>query len=203
VRNRVLSGVVEIPVELRATNTNDISVHFLLDGEPSMSIINPDPPPKTPIVGLWYTTYVSNGWHVLQAFGSYPDPAASSAGGYSTYASAVVRVQTFNPIVLPDFPTIFGNEDTGVPFAFPIRAFLAATNATWKVTVSTLSNQVLRVLTGTTTNGAIETFWDRRDSAGIRVKPEGIQIDVETISADGERKVSRISQRVWAQGHGP
>jgi len=201
--NRVLTGMAEIPVEFHATNSDDIGVHFLLDGEPSMSIINPDPPPKSPIVGHWCTTYVSNGWHGLQAFGSYPDPAMSSAGGYNTYSSQVVRVQTFNPIVLPDFPTIFGNADTGVPFAFPIRAFLASTNATWKVTISTLSNQVLRVLSGTTTNGFIETFWDGKDSAGTRVKPEAIQIDVETASTDGESKASRISQRVWAQGHSP
>jgi flagellar hook assembly protein FlgD len=59
---------------------------------------------------------------------------------------------------------------------------------------------VLRVLSGRTTNGSIETFWDGKDSTGIRVKPEGIQIDVETVSTYGERKASKISQRIWAQG---
>src|SRR5271169_3419790 len=56
--NRVLSGVVEIPVELHAqTNVEIEGVYFFLDGEPSSSIRNPDQfPPKPPILGLWLTT---------------------------------------------------------------------------------------------------------------------------------------------------
>ena len=131
--------MVEIPVEIHvSTNYEVAGVHFLLDEEPSDSIINPRPqPPKPPVLGYWRTSQISNGWHTLQAFASYPDPAMFYQGGYSEYASPPIRVQVFNPIIL-DIPPIYGGLDTGVPFAFPIKAFVAATNARWKVMISTV-----------------------------------------------------------------
>lgn len=177
--NQVLSGVVEIPVELHATNVDAQGVFFQLDGEPSSSIINPSwLPPKLPISGIWRTTELSNGWHTLQAFADYPDPAMNNQGGYNEYRSPPVRVQVFNPLIV-DIPPLYGDMDTGVPFAFPIKAFVAATNATWKVTISTVSNQVLRVLTGVTTNGIIETTWDGKDLKGTRIRPEWVDFEIE------------------------
>jgi hypothetical protein len=202
--NRVLSGVVEIPVELHAqTNVEIDGVYFFLDGEPSSSIMNPRPqPPKPPIFGRWLTTEVSNGWHTLQAFAEYPD---QSFCGHDEYSSPPIRVQVFNPIVL-DIPGTYGGLDTGVPFAFPIKAFVAATNATWKVTISTVGisvissngelnltistneSRILRVLTGVTTNGTIDTVWDRKDANGISVLPAAVDFKVETAPIDGSAK---------------
>ena len=202
--NRVLSGDVQIPVELHApTNVEIDGVYFFLDGEPSMSIMNPrSHPPKPPILGSWLTTEVSNGWHTLQAFAEYPD---NSFCGHDEYASPPIRVQVFNPIVL-DIPLIYGGLDTGVPFAFPIKAFVAATNATWKVTISTVGisvsssngelsvtistneSRILRVLTGVTTNGEIDTVWDRKDANGVSVLPAAVDFKVETAPMDGSAK---------------
>jgi hypothetical protein len=178
--NRVLSGVVEIPVELHATNNDHIvGINFLLDGEPSDSIRNPRPqPPQPPIRGYWDTRVVSNGWHTLQALAEYPDATKRYTGGYNQYSSAAVRVQTFNPVIL-DIPLTYGTLDTGVPFAFPIKALVATSNAAWKITISTESNQVLQVLTGTTTNGVIDAVWD-----GTPFRPMAVQIEVETISTN-------------------
>ena len=202
--SRVLSGVVEIPIELHAqTNVEIEDVYFFLDGEPSSSIWNPDQlPPKPPILGHWLTTAVSNGWHTLQAFAEYPD---HSSCGHDKYSSPTIRVQVFNPIVIDTLGT-YGGLDTGVPFAFPIKAFVAATNATWKVTISTRgilvsssngtlnvtistnSSRILRVLTGTTTNGTIDATWDRKDSNGISVLPAAVDFEVETTPIDGSAK---------------
>jgi len=199
--NRVLSGVVEIPVELHAQTNAEIDyVYFYLDGESSSSIWGPHQhPPNPPILGHWLTSAVSNGWHTLQAFAEYPD---NSFCGHDEYSSPTIRVQVFNPIVIDTFGP-YGGLDTGVPFAYPIQAFVAATNATWKVTISTVgfsvsssngtlqatistnSSRILRVLTGVTTNGTIDAVWDRKDSNGIGVLPKAVDFKVETTPLDG------------------
>lgn len=203
--NRVLSGVVEIPVELHAPTNHEIyGIYFLLDGEPSMSIENPrGQPPRRPVVGHWYTTSSTNGWYTLQAFADYPD--SDSCSEWSEFESPPVRVRVFNPTMV-DIPPTYGDIQNGVPFAFPIKAFVAATNATWKVTISTVgfsvtssnrtlnatistnSSRVLRVLTGVTTNGTIDAVWDRKDSNGIGVLPSAVDFEVETSPLDGSAK---------------
>jgi hypothetical protein len=79
----------------------------------------------------------------------------------------------------------YGDMDTGVPFAFPINAVVAATNATWKVTVSTESNQILCVRTGVTTNGIIETTWDGKDLKGTRIRPDWVDFEIEASPVNG------------------
>lgn len=181
--NRVQTGEIEIPVDVRIADTNKLTgVHVLIDdGEGFARADESSPLRASRLVARWDTTEVSNGWHTLQAFAEYPDAAMEGAGGYSTYSSQVVRVQTFNPITFPNMLMTYGSS-------LVIRAHAAATNASWKATVSTLSNQVLRVLTGTTTNGTIETPWDGKDANGVRVNPEAVHIEVETVStSDDER----------------
>jgi hypothetical protein len=56
------------------------------------------------------------------------------------------------------------------------------------MTISTNSSRVLRVLTGVTTNGVIDTTWDRKDSNGISVLPAAVDFEVETTPADGSAK---------------
>ena len=178
--NRVYSGDVEIPVEIRTTNNNVAGVNLLMDGEPTMSIVNPGwRSDKPPFSALWDTTCVSNGWHVLQAFASYPDPKKDTWGGYRECISAPVRVRTFNEIVFPDFPTTFGTS-------LPITALLACTNATLTVTVRGDSKQILRTFSGTTTNGKIDVFWDGTDSNGVSTfSGDHIDIDVTAKSSSG------------------
>ena len=205
--NRFLSGVVEIPVELHAqTNVEIDFVYFLLDGEPSSSIMNPEEqPPKPPILGHWYTTKISNGWHTLQAFAEYPDKSFS---GHDEYSSPPVRVQVFNPLMVDIALSTYGDMDTGVPFAFPIKAVVAATNATWKVTVSTESNQILSVRTGVTTNGIIETTWDGKDLKGTRIRPDWVDFEIEASPANGSpravehRKATLEGRRRQPDGQG-
>jgi hypothetical protein len=122
---------------------------------------------------------VSNGWHTLQAFASYPT-GRNENGGYEEYTGQVVRVKTFNAIVFEETLNTFGTNNKSVPFVFPIRATSSIATAQWKVTISTLSNQVLRVLTGATTKGAIETNWDGNDANGTRIR-DSVDIEVETI----------------------
>src|ERR1035438_9501430 len=121
--NRVYSGDVEIPVQVHAPSKHEVAgVYMLMDNEPTMSIVNPGwRSHGPPFVAKWDTTCVSNGWHTLQAFASYPDPTKSSSGGYSEYSSPVVRVRTLNDIVFPDFPTTYGTS-------LPITALLASSN---------------------------------------------------------------------------
>jgi len=178
--NRVLSGTVELPVELHfPANQVSAGVYFLLDGKSSPSIENPNHSDESFIVGHWDTTEVSNGWHTLQAFASYPT-GRNENGGYEEYTGQVVRVKTFNAIVFEETLNTFGTNNKSVPFVFPIRATSSIATAQWKVTISTLSNQVLRVLTGATTNGAIETNWDGNDANGTRIR-DSVDIEVETI----------------------
>jgi hypothetical protein len=177
--NRVYSGGVEIPVDVRVTNANVIasSVNLLMDGQPTMSIVNPGwISDKPPFSAHWDTTCVTNGWHVLQAFASYPD---ASPCGYGEYVSFPVQVQTLNEIVFPDFPTTFGTS-------LPITALLACTNATWTVTVRSDSNQVLQTFSGATTNGRIDVFWDGTDSNGVPTfSGDSIDIDVTVKTSSG------------------
>ena len=153
-----------------------------MDNEPSMSIVNPGwRSPKPPFLGRWDTVCVSNGWHTLQAFASYPDPSMDSSGGYSEYSSVPVRVQTFNEIVFPDFPTTYGTS-------LPITALLASSNAAGTVTIRSPSKAVLRTFSGTTTNGRIDVFWDSTDSNGVS-SSDGDFVDIDvTTSTNGEAK---------------
>jgi hypothetical protein len=184
----VYSNDVQFEIQLTGSRSQDIlGVYLLLDGESSRSIEDPPAPLVSPIVAKWDTTEASNGWHTLQAFASYPT-GRNEDGGYEDYTGRVVRVKTFNPIVFGETLKTFGSANTGVPFAFPILATSSIATTQWKVTISTPSNQVLRVLTGATTNGAIETNWDGKDANGtdVRASVSWVDIEVETTPTNTE-----------------
>lgn len=189
----VYTGDVEIPVKVHVPGKREVAgVYILMDGQPTMSIVNPGWTSRDPPYNAhWDTTCVSNGWHTLQAFASCPDPSMSSSGGYSEYGSPVVRVRTFNEIVFPDFPTTFGTS-------LPITALLASNNAAWTVTVRSPSKAVLRTYTGITTNGRIDVFWDSTDSNGVS-SYDGESVDIEVTTSpisNAEKTVgSRLSGR--------
>ena len=181
------TGDVRFHVQLTGINSQETSgVYLLLDGRSSPSIQDPPAPLTFPVVAEWDTTEVSNGWHTIQALASYPT-GRNEDGGYEEYTGQVVRVRTFNPIIFEEALKTFGTNNTGIPFAFPIRATSSIATTQWKVTISTLSNRVVRVLTGATANGAIETNWDGNDANGSRVN-ESIDIEVETIPPNDKSK---------------
>ena len=65
------SGVIEIPLEIGIpTNRELAGVNFLLDGQPTMSIINPSISSGFKPSGTWGTLFVTNGWHTIQAVAS-------------------------------------------------------------------------------------------------------------------------------------
>jgi hypothetical protein len=177
--SNTFSGVVEIPVEIGIpTNRELAGVNFLMDGQPTMTIINPDMSSGFKPAGTWNTLYVTNGWHTLQAFASYPDAALHATGNYGSYSSQVVAVQTFNPIVFPDFPTTFGT-------ALPITALLSSSNASWTLSILAPTNNVVRIYSGSTTTGRIDVVWDGKDSNGVSVAGDFVDIQVSTVPSGG------------------
>lgn len=215
--NQVLSGVVEIPLDIHIPPTYKIEdVFFILDGEllDLDSIMNTSPLRSNPAdLERWITSSSSNGLHKLQAVVDCTD--SNNSKPWKSYRSSPIRVRVSNPMVL----SIPHNDSdvVGFPFTFPIRGSLAATNAMWKVTISTAgvlftpsngtlnltisSNRVLRVLSGITTNGIIATVWDRKDSNGSFVIPAAVDFEVEIIPIDGgvecvERRTAPFRGRI-------
>jgi hypothetical protein len=178
-QSNTFSGIVGIPVEVGIpTSTYLAGISFLLDGQPTMSIVNPSVPVSSAPSGQWSTLYVSNGWHTLQATASYPDASQSAAGDYNQYVSQVVTVQTANPIVFPDFPTTFGT-------ALPITALLSSSNASWTATIFDPSNNVLRAYSGSTTTGRIDIVWDGNDTNGVPFSGDFVDVQVSTAPSGG------------------
>ena len=177
--SNTFGGVVEILVEIGLPPGKELAgVNFLMDGQPSMSILDPDIPFGSTSSAHWSTLYVSNGWHTLQAFASYPDSGQSEAGGYSQYSSQIVTVQTVNAIIFPDFPTTFGT-------ALPITALLSSSNASWTVTIFSPSNSLLRTYSGSTSTGRIDVVWDGNDTNGVSFGGDFVDVQVSTVPSGG------------------
>jgi T5SS/PEP-CTERM-associated repeat protein len=173
-QSNTVRDVTNIAVQVCLPGDQQLAgIYFLLDGEPSMSIVNPGWT-NSLYSGYWDTACVTNGWHTLQAFASYSD----ESGDISEYTSPIVWVQTQNDIVFPDFPTIFGTS-------LPITALLSSSNATWTVNILDPSDNVLRTYSGSTTIGRIDTVWDGNDTDGASFSGDYVQVQVNTTPTGG------------------
>ena len=190
------SGVIDIRTAVSMMGGQELTgVYFLLDGEPSMSIGQPDAT-GNPFSGVWNTVGVPNGWHTIQAFATYwTGDFDDSSGGYESYASQVLDVQVINPISL-DIPYAYGDEDTGASFSFPISATLSTATAQWTVVVSSCSNTTLKSYSGTTTNGLIYAEWDGTDLSGSTYTGPLINVLVGTVVSNQPSGLGAFSMTV-------
>lgn len=173
------SGVIEIPLEIGIpTNRELAGVNFLLDGQPTMTIINPSISSGFKPSGTWGTLFVTNGWHTIQAVASYPDDSLRYVGNYGVYTSDVVTVQTINSIVFPDFPTTFGT-------ALPVTALLSSSNANWTVNILSSSNTLLRTYSGSTSTGRVDVVWDGNDTNNVAFSGEFVDVEVSFTPTGG------------------
>lgn len=174
------SGVVDVPLEIGIPSSQKLTgISLIIDGEPNMSIVDPVVSNLNFVVSAsWDTTLVSNGWHTIQAFAQYPDSSQDGAGGVSQYSSQIVTAQVFNAISFPDMLQTWGT-------AIGIRAFLSTTNADWTINVLSPSTNLLRVLSGTTSNGLINVLWDGKDTNGVQFTGAFVRLDITTSTTSG------------------
>ena len=173
-QSNTVSDVTNISVQVCLPGNQELGgIYFLLDGEPSMSIVEPGWSNDL-VSAEWDTVCVTNGWHTLQAFVSYSD----GFGDSSEFASPIIWVQTQNDIILPGFPTVFGTS-------LPITALLPSSNATWTVNILDPSNNTLRTYSDSTTTGRIDIVWDGNDSNGVSFSGDYVLVQVSTLPAGG------------------
>jgi hypothetical protein len=63
----------------------------------------------------------------------------------------------------------------------PVHASLIVSNADWTVDIFSLSTNLVRAFSGTTTNGVIDFDWDGKDTNGVAFAGELIQVEITAI----------------------
>ncbi len=155
-----VSGTV--PVGVYATDDSRISsVALLVDGQIVGTLT--DGPMVLPVNTVRYT----NGIHTIQAV-AYDNQGSANLGGDSdsdvvgnSTSSETLQIQFSNPITLRWFDS-FGSQ-------LPIHADLPHTNADWSIVIRTEAGALVKTLTGTTSNAAIDVTWDATDTNGTTV----------------------------------
>jgi hypothetical protein len=109
------------------------------------------------------TAYLENGTHTLQAEVSWLNPDNSDGNNvYITRDSTPITITVSNMIYYPQWEPEVG--EAGIS-AYFLKT--TCTNADWWIAIYDVSNNLAQTLTGHTSDGTIEAYWNMVDTNGV------------------------------------
>jgi hypothetical protein len=153
----VLSGVVDVPIEMSLSSTDQITgISFYADGNPLVGAIEKSN--GSPWIMEWDTSMVTNGTYLLNAGVDF--------AGDDSVTNAPVTVTVSNLISFPNYFTrIFGGQ-------MWVYAELAVASADYEIAMYASETNYIGSFHGSTSDGVISFLWDLTDGGGYTFTDE-------------------------------
>jgi hypothetical protein len=184
--NPVLQGIVNIPIELGATNQGIAGIHLYADGIalPMCTVVIPD---KGFPVANWDTAFMQNGTYSLHA-------ECDFVGSAEVLVGVTNSVTVSNLVTFDEFTTMFGDQ-------MWIDARLAFSAAQFEIDMFADTNYI-GTFGGSTTNGQISFLWDLTDPSSQTLTNATFQGDFYLAAAAGNPRTNKPVRRKWYKDYG-